>query len=527
MRQEDDDTNDLERRLRTYFRAEDRELEAPPGLWDRLSPRLGEQRRYGWAQRIGAIFLLRPLRSPESPPPWLNSIFRLRRGLPSAGGGIVKVVGILGTLAALGFGVAYTLNSGVGTFRGDPVFPQIDSITPSEVSSGHEIDVSGADLDLVEEVRLRKGLVVERLFMLPLGKTQMLLVVPSGVDPDEYILETRMQGKEEFISTEHRLAVVPPLTALHASAAGPKIVFANLNWDSARLQNAIARFIVEEGYEYQTDSIPEVPGNAVDVWESLLTGSVRVDMEVWLPNQREDWETALSNGSVIPLGKSLDLAWQSAFVVPTYVIEGNPSTGNAQAPGLRTVQDLRNYAEVFAKPGSNGKAVLWNCLAIWKCAKINEQQVNAYGLSDVIELRDPGSNEALFDKLRLAYETKEPWLGYMWGPTRVSSSMDLTRLEEPRCAVGQDPGDGCGYDSSRVRIAVHPSLIWDAPEVVELLRKWDFTASTQLVAEECLKEATKNFEKAAVCYLKAEEAVWTQWLAPEAIYKVREALNDS
>ena len=35
---------------------------------------------------------------------------------------------------------------------------------------------------------------------------------------------------------------------------------------------------------------------------------------------------------------------------------------------------------------------------IWNCSKINEGQVRAYGLDDVIELKDPGSEEALFKK---------------------------------------------------------------------------------------------------------------------------------
>lgn len=87
---------------------------------------------------------------------------------------------------------------------------------------------------------------------------------------------------------------------------------ANHNWDSARVQKAIARFIVEKGYEYPTDAIPEQPGQADDMWKRLLTGNIQVEMEVWLPNLREEWETALEDGSVIPLGKSIDLTWQSA-----------------------------------------------------------------------------------------------------------------------------------------------------------------------------------------------------------------------
>lgn len=86
------------------------------------------------------------------------------------------------------------------------------------------------------------------------------------------------------------------------------------------------------------------------------------------------------------------------------------------------------------------------------------------------------------------------------------------------------PEDGCGYDDSQVRIAVHPSLVSNAPDAVELLRKWDFKASTQFAAEKCLEETKKDFEKAAICYLKQEQAVWTQWLPNEV---ARAALKES
>ena len=95
-----------------------------------------------------------------------------------------------------------------------------------------------------------------------------------------------------------------------------------------------------------------------------------------MPNLREEWEKALEAGSVIPLGKSLDVTWQSGFVVPTYMIEGDPTTGETLAPGLTTVHDLRNYAGIFALPDSGGKAVMWNCPPIWGCANINEGQVS-------------------------------------------------------------------------------------------------------------------------------------------------------
>ena len=104
---------------------------------------------------------------------------------------IVRVVGFLGALAALLVAVMTILCTMHIIICRTPSHPEIKSISPTEVTPGQEISVSGDHLDLVEEVQLRIGLVVERLFMLPLSETGMLLAVPIGVDKAEYIVEIR------------------------------------------------------------------------------------------------------------------------------------------------------------------------------------------------------------------------------------------------------------------------------------------------------------------------------------------------
>ena len=47
--------------------------------------------------------------------------------------------------------------------------------------------------------------------------------------------------------------------------------------------------------------------------------------------------------------------------------------------------------------------------------------MKSYGLEEFIYLEDPGSEEELFGSLEEAYQDREPWLGYMWGPTQITS----------------------------------------------------------------------------------------------------------
>ena len=295
---------------------------------------------------------------------------------------------------------------------------------------------------------------------------------------------------------------------------GPKevIVFADLNWDSAQIQNAIARYIVENGYGYPTDA---KFGGSIPLWQGLLGGDVDVFMEAWLPNIQDLWDAALADGSIIPVGKSLDDNWQSAFVVPTYLVEQNPT--------LVTVQDLEAHKDLFKQEG--GKIVHWTCLSNWGCSKVNAGQVEAYGLGDLLEIKDPGSQAGLFASLEGAYAKGEAWLGYLWGPSKPAAELDLTLLEEPACGVGQEPIAGCAYGIASIRIAVHPTLV-RAPEIIEFLRRWDFSAEVDVAANSYKAEAEATFEETAIWFLKNHEGSWTKWVPSDVAANVKAALPE-
>ena len=295
---------------------------------------------------------------------------------------------------------------------------------------------------------------------------------------------------------------------------GPKevIVFADLNWDSAQIQNAIARYIVENGYGYPTDA---KFGGSIPLWQGLLGGDVDVFMEAWLPNIQDLWDAALADGSIIPVGKSLDDNWQSAFVVPTYLVEQNPT--------LVTVQDLEAHKDLFEQEG--GKIVHWTCLSNWGCSKVNAGQVEAYGLGDLLEIKDPGSQAGLFASLEGAYAKGEAWLGYLWGPSKPAAELDLTLLEEPACGVGQEPIAGCAYGIASIRIAVHPTLV-RAPEIIEFLRRWDFSAEVDVAANSYKAEAEATFEETAIWFLKNHEGSWTKWVPSDVAANVKAALPE-
>ena len=290
------------------------------------------------------------------------------------------------------------------------------------------------------------------------------------------------------------------------------ITFATLNWGTAEIQSALAQYIVHHGYGYPVD---DKAGATIPLFQGLLGGDIDVTLEIWLPNQNSTWLPALDAGDVIPVGNSLDEQWQSAFVVPTYLTEANPN--------LRHVDDLKDHMDLF--PQEDGKIILWTCPGSWGCHETNNRQVAAYGLEDVVTLKPAEGGGPLFASLQGAYEKEEAWLGYLWAPTLPANTLDLTRLEEPAVCEDNHPEDSdCAYGVGPVRIAVHPSMVQRAPEVIEMLRLWSFTDPQIGELLQYRSETDATPEETAIWFLNNRKSIWTDWVPSDVADRITASL---
>ena len=240
-------------------------------------------------------------------------------------------------------------------------------------------------------------------------------------------------------------------------------------------------------------------------------------MEIWLPNQLEAYNEAISAGTITKIGKSLEDNWQSTFIIPQYTADANP--------GLKTPADLKDHMDLFVTPDSKGKARMLNCVPGWECEKANLKKIPAYGLEDVVEMVNPGSGEALAAAIRGAFEKKEPVLFYYWGPTTLSNDLandygGYYQLEEPPYTKECWDGDGgCGYDLAQVLIVMRNDLMAAAPDLVTFFEKWDFNAPNQLAASGYMAESGADFPDVAIWFLQNTED-WKQWVTADALDKV-------
>ena len=292
------------------------------------------------------------------------------------------------------------------------------------------------------------------------------------------------------------------------------IIFSDLNWTSSEVQTRIVAFIVEHGYGYPTDLIA---GDTVLLWEGLTNNDTQVTLEIWPAQQ--PWIDDLEPGVLEFLGDSLDTNWEG-WVIPQYVKDENP--------GLVSVLDLPDYMDIFVTSDSRGKARFVGCIAGWACEQVNANKVVAYGLEDVLDVIDPGSGAALFADLEGSYARQDPWLGYMWGPTKPTATLDLYRLEEPEWSEEcWNTDQGCAYPASEVRIAVHASLVERAPDVIEFLRGWDYEEAQQISTEVWMEENNEDPDGGALWYLQTFQDVWMSRVTPDAAERILAAIEEA
>jgi len=307
----------------------------------------------------------------------------------------------------------------------------------------------------------------------------------------------------------------------------PTIKLSELNWGSAQFQSAMAKIMIEEGYGYPVEL---VPGATIPLFQGVRTGDVEIYLEGWYQNQKEAYDEAMDAGDIVNLAFINDDNWQSGFVVPTYVIEGDASRGiDPMLPDLKTVFDLSapECITLFKDPEDRDKGVIMNGPPGWECEMVTVEQVETYGLDDSYNVMNAGSSTSLFASLKGAYDKGDPWLGYLWGPTWIAGALDLTLLEEP--AYDEDvwhDDHGCGWPSVDLFIAAYKDFPDKAPDVAEMFGNWYMDTATLDEVLSYMQETGGEPIDAAVWFLKNRESVWTKFVPNDVANKIKTAVAD-
>lgn len=292
-----------------------------------------------------------------------------------------------------------------------------------------------------------------------------------------------------------------------------EIVFADVGWDSIKLNNALAGLVAREIFGY---TWTEIPGSTPIIHEALLKGEVDVVMEEWSDNI-ETYAVDRDAGKFQELGINFNDNYQG-FYIPRYVADTYPE--------LKTVQDLAAYPQLFPDPEDSAKGIIYGGIPGWEVTEIMKKKVSAYGLDQYYNYLPPGSQAAMDSVITSAWDKQKPIVAYYWEPTWLLGKYDMVLLEDSP----YDPNtyqDGVGAcPAVTVTVAASNQFYGANPEFCAFLSR--FSMSSALVSEALAymqESGVTDFNQVARWMLtQAHPELIDQWLEPEQADSLRSAL---
>lgn len=318
------------------------------------------------------------------------------------------------------------------------------------------------------------------------------------------------------------MAFLTACSGNNASTSKDTLVFADAGWDSIRIHNAIAGFIIEKGYGYKTDVMT---GSSPITLRGLRQGDIDIYMEAWTDNFKEVYQPGIDSGDIVELSTNFDDNAQGLYV-PTYMIKGDKKRGiKPLTPNLKSVKDLPKYWEVFKDTDDPQKGRIYGSPPNWVADEVLRGKFENYGLGEKFNYFNPGSDTALSTSLISAVKKGKPWVGYYWEPTWIMGQYDMTLLEDdPFDTDKWESGYACEFPGVKVTIAVNKEVMEKAPEVVEFLKNYKTSSELTNKMLAYMQENDASSEDAAKWFLKDYEDLWVQWVPEDIVEKVKNAL---
>ncbi|MDD4876458.1 MAG: glycine betaine ABC transporter substrate-binding protein [Dehalococcoidales bacterium] len=309
----------------------------------------------------------------------------------------------------------------------------------------------------------------------------------------------------------------------------PTILVIDTQYESLWINNAIFKFVVENGYGYPVETVETT---TVVYQVALPKGELHLTMELWQQNQAEWYNEQISLGTI----ENLNMTYEGGpqfFVIPQWVHDEY---------GITTIEDLKDNWELFEDPEDPNKGVFINSITGWTCTLINDVKIKAYGIDEYFNIMEPGTMGGLDAALLGPMIKHEPVVGYYWAPTALMGMYDWFVLEEPEYDADvwakimstiedmetiDEVTEACAYETLPIEKGAWSGLRDIAPDVVEMMEKMNVGLQPLNVTAAWYNEnEMQDYETAAVYYLENYEDRWETWLTDDAYDKVKEALDN-
>ena len=191
---------------------------------------------------------------------------------------------------------------------------------------------------------------------------------------------------------------------------------------------------------------------------------------------------------------------------------------------MKTVEDLKKYADVFPDDEDPTMGRIYGCLPGWMSDEILFRKYEYYGLDEMYTYNRLGSEGVLFASLASAYNKGEPWVGYCYEPTVIAGQLDLILLDDAPFDPDLYMDGKCAFPSQELKIVSGKYFAEKAPELLSFFQNYQ-TGSEAISAALAHIDATgATHAEAAVWFLREYDALIDNWLPAENAKALRDYL---
>ena len=304
-------------------------------------------------------------------------------------------------------------------------------------------------------------------------------------------------------------AAIAPAAAVAQDGECGEVSITEMSWASAQIVTAVSTFLMEQGYGCEVSVVPSDTTPAV---ASLAeNGEPDIVTELFLNSAGEAYTKLEEQGRVERAGEVLDPGGVEGWWIPSYLAEEHPE--------LTTLEGIKNNPEL-----AGGQ--FHNCPDGWGCRIVNDNLVPATGLEEAgFEIVNHGSGETLATSMASAYEDREPWFGYYWGPTVQLGRYDMVKVDigEVKPEVHErnqnpdveNPGVS-DFPAAPVVTSITSDFAEREPEIAELMSNVTFDVDTMNALLSWKTENSASADETAAYFLQNYSDVWSEWISDAA-----------
>ena len=322
---------------------------------------------------------------------------------------------------------------------------------------------------------------------------------------------------KRFILGAALAVLLAPTSALAEEKCG-EVTITQMNWDSAAIVTAVSKFLMEQGYGCD---VTAVPSDTTPAMTSLSENNEPdIVTELWTNSAGDAYKKLKADGKIAELGSVLDPGGVEGWWLPTYLVDAHPE--------LATIEGVMAHPELVG-------GMFNNCPDGWGCRIVNDNLIRAFHLEDRgFKVFNHGSGETLATSMAAAYQSKEPWFGYYWGPTTPLGMFDMTSIDlgeyDEEAHQANQNADApnplpSAFPAAPVLTIVTKDFKESHPDIATLMSHVTFKTDTMSQLLAWKEENNASNEEAAVYFLKNNPDEWSGWINDSAKQKLSALLK--